>query len=386
MPYKIMMVSGEASGDLHGASVVKALKEQQPDIQIYGVGGQAMAAAGVEILYDIKELGVVGFVEVVKKYPHLLGVFNRLVEVLKSNRPDVLVLIDYPGFNMRLARAAKDLGIKVVYYISPSAWAWARGRAKKIADTVERVAAIFPFEAEVYTEAGANVTFVGHPLLDIVKPSMERAAAYTHFQADANRPIITLMPGSRKQEIENLLPDMLKALEILKQAHPAIQCYLPLASTIARDNIEAILKQYNVDVQITQGHTYDLMGISTFIIAASGTATLEAALMGAPTIIVYRLAPITWLLGKFLVKIPHVGLPNIVAGKRIVPELLQYDVEADNIASIAKEWLDRPENLNLIREDLRMMKTQLGEPGAVGRVAEVILEIAADRESGTVSQ
>jgi lipid-A-disaccharide synthase len=377
MPYKIMMVSGEASGDLHGASVAKELKDLQPDIRIYGVGGQAMTAAGVDILYDIKELGVVGFVEVVKKYPHLLGVFNKLVEVLKTDRPDVLVLIDYPGFNMRLARAAKDLGIKVVYYINPSAWAWARGRAKKIAETVERVAAIFPFEAEVYTEAGANVTFVGHPLLDIVKPSMERAAAYIYFQADSNRPIITLMPGSRKQEIENLLPDMLKAVEILKQAHPTIQCYLPLASTIACDTIEAMLKQYNVNVQITQGHTYDLMGISTFIIAASGTATLEAALMGAPTIIVYRLAPLTWILGKLLVKIPYVGLPNIVAGKRIVPELLQSDVEANNIANIAQKWLDHPENLDMIQEDLRMMKTKLGEPGAVRRVAEVVLEVAA---------
>jgi lipid-A-disaccharide synthase len=377
MPYKIMMVSGEASGDLHGASVAKELKDLQPDIRIYGVGGQAMTAAGVDILYDIKELGVVGFVEVVKKYPHLLGVFNKLVEVLKTDRPDVLVLIDYPGFNMRLARAAKDLGIKVVYYINPSAWAWARGRAKKIAETVERVAAIFPFEAEVYTEAGANVTFVGHPLLDIVKPSMERAAAYIYFQADSNRPIITLMPGSRKQEIENLLPDMLKAVEILKQAHPAIQCYLPLASTIACDTIEAMLKQYNVNVQITQNHTYDLMGISTFIIAASGTATLEAALMGAPTIIVYRLAPLTWILGKLLVKIPYVGLPNIVAGKRIVPELLQSDVEANNIANIAQKWLDHSENLDMIQEDLRMMKTKLGEPGAVRRVAEVVLEVAA---------
>jgi lipid-A-disaccharide synthase len=377
MPYKIMMVSGEASGDLHGASVAKALKDQQPDIRIYGVGGQAMTVAGVDILYDIKELGVVGFVEVVKKYPHLLGVFNKLVEVLKTDRPDVLVLIDYPGFNMRLARAAKDLGIKVVYYINPSAWAWARGRAKKIAETVERVAAIFPFEAEVYTEAGANVTFVGHPLLDIVKPSMERAAAYIYFQADSNRPIITLMPGSRKQEIENLLPDMLKAVELLKQTHPAIQCYLPLASTIACDTIEAMLKQYNVNVQITQSHTYDLMGISTFIIAASGTATLEAALMGAPTIIVYRLAPLTWILGKLLVKIPYVGLPNIVAGKRIVPELLQSDVEANNIANIAQKWLDHSENLDMIQEDLRMMKTKLGEPGAVRRVAEVVLEVAA---------
>jgi lipid-A-disaccharide synthase len=377
MPYKIMMVTGEASGDLHGASVAKELKTLQPEVHIFGVGGQAMIEAGVEIICDIKELGVVGFIEVVKKYPHIKSIFNQVVNALKKERPDVLVVIDYADFNMRLARVAKDLGIKVVYYIAPSAWAWRRGRAKKIAESVERVASIFPFEADVYKEEGANVTFVGHPLLDIVKPAMKREQAYVHFGAEVNHPIITLMPGSRKQEIENLLPDMLKAVEILKQAHPAIQCYLPLASTIACDTIEALLKQHNVNVQITQGHTYDLMGISTFVIAASGTATLEAALMGAPTIIVYRLAPFTWILGKWLVKIPYVGLPNIVAGKRIIPELLQYDVEANKIANIANEWLDHPDNLNMIREDLRIMKTKLGEPGAVRRVAEVVLEVAA---------
>jgi lipid-A-disaccharide synthase len=185
------------------------------------------------------------------------------------------------------------------------------------------------------------------------------------------------MPGSRKQEIENLLPEMLKTIALLQQTYPTLQCYLPLASTISRESVDVIIKQYHVDVRITREYNYDLMGISTFIIAASGTATLEAALMGAPTIIVYRLAYITWLLGRLLVKIPNVGLPNIVAGKRIVPELLQDDVEAIKIASIAADWLGHPEKLAKVREDLREMKTKLGEPGAVRRVAEVVLEVAA---------
>jgi len=377
MPYNIMIVTGEASGDLHGASVARVLKEIQPDIHIYGVGGQAMLAAGVDIIYDIQELSVIGIIEVAKKYPHIKGIFNKLVHALKTDRPDVLLVIDYADFNMRLAREAKKLDIKVVYYISPSAWAWRRGRAKQIAQAVERVAAIFPFEADVYAEAGAKVSFVGHPLVDIVKPTMDQKQAYKFFEADPSQPVITLMPGSRKQEIENLLPEMLKTISLLQQTYPMIQCYLPLASTISRESVDVIIKQYQIDVRITRDYTYDLMGISTFIIAASGTATLEAALMGAPTIIIYRLAYITWLLGRLLVKIPNVGLPNIVAGKRIVPELLQDDVEAIKIANIAADWLEQPEKLAKVREDLREMRTKLGKPGAVRRVAEVVLEVAA---------
>jgi lipid-A-disaccharide synthase len=376
MAYKVMIVTGEASGDLHGAGVAAALKELQPDIYLYGVGGQAMASAGVNIIYDIKELSVMGFVEVVKKYPHIKGVFDKLVSVLKAEPPDVLVTIDYADFNMRLAKAAKGLGIKVVYYIAPSAWAWRRGRAKLIAESVERVAAIFPFEVEVYEEAGAQVSFVGHPLLDIVKPSMPREQAFHFFAADATRPIITLMPGSRQQEIEQLLPEMLRALELIQTSHPGIQSFLPLAPTISRARVEEICGRHRIDIKIIERNTYDLMGISTFIIAKSGTTTLEAALMGAPAIIMYKLAPVTWLLGKLLVKIPYFGLPNIVAGKGILPELLQYDVQAEKIAALAEEWLNDAEKLTKVREELRAMQKKLGETGAVKRVAQVILDVA----------
>lgn len=315
MAYKVMIVTGEASGDMHGACVARALRELRPDIRLYGVGGQAMAAAGVDIICDIEELNVMGFVEVVKKYPQIKGVFHKLQDILRKDPPDVLVTIDYADFNMRLARTAKDLGVKVVYYIAPSAWAWRRGRAKTVAESVERVAAIFPFEAEVYREAGANVSFVGHPLLDIVKPSMQREDAFRFFAADPARPVVTIMPGSRKQEIENLLPEMLQALKLLREKYPAIQCFLPLASTISRGWVEDICRRHGVDVIITEEKSYDLMGISTLIIASSGTATLEAALMGAPVIIVYKLALATWLLGKLLVRIPHFGLPNIITSK-----------------------------------------------------------------------
>lgn len=381
MAYKVMIVTGEASGDMHGAGVAEALKELRPDIRLYGVGGQAMASAGVNIICDIKELSVMGFIEVVKKYPHIRGIFHKLLAVLQTDPPDVLVTIDYADFNMRLARAAKDLGIKVVYYIAPSVWAWRRGRAKTIAESVERVIAIFPFEAEVYEEAGANVSFVGHPLLDIVKPSMQREEALRFFAVDGDRPVITLMPGSRKQEIENLLPEMLQALKLLREKHPGIQCFLPLANTISQAWVAEICSRHGVDIKITAENRYDLMGISTLIIASSGTATLEAALMGAPVIIVYKLAPVTWLLGKLLVKIPHFGLPNIVAGKGILPELIQQDVQGGKIAAIAEKWLDDSEKLAQLRAELQKMQKKLGEPGAVKRVARVILEVAAQNSA-----
>lgn len=371
-----MIVTGEASGDLHGAGVAAALKELQPGVRLYGVGGQAMAAAGVNILFDIKELSVMGFVEVVKKYPHIKGIFNKLVEILKMDPPDVLVTIDYADFNMRLAQAAKNLGIKVVYYIAPSAWAWRRGRARTIAACVERVASIFPFEEEVYREAGAKVSFVGHPLLDIVKPSMTREEAYRYFAADPAGPVITLMPGSRRQEIETLLPEMLKALPLIRERHNDLQVFLPLASTISRELVEEMCQRYKADIKIIVGNTYDLLAISTFVIASSGTATLEAALLGTPAIITYKLSPLTWLLGKLLVKIPHIGLPNIVADKRILPELIQGEVQAEKIAAIAEEWLQDTGKLPRIREELRMMRQKLGEPGAVKRVAQAILDVA----------
>lgn len=378
LAHKVMIVTGEASGDLHGAGVAAALKELQPGVRLSGVGGQAMAAAGVRILYDIKELSVMGFVEVVKNYPHIKGIFNKLVEILKMDPPDVLVTIDYADFNMRLAQAAKNLGIKVVYYIAPSAWAWRRGRAKTIAASVARVASIFPFEADVYREAGAKVSFVGHPLLDIVKPSLTREEAYRYFAADPARPLITLMPGSRRQEIETLLPEMLQALRLIRERQPDLQAFLPLASTISHDLVAEMCARYQADIQIVAGHTYDLLAISTFVIASSGTATLEAALLGTPAIITYKLSPLTWLLGKLLVKIPHVGLPNIVAGQRILPELIQGEVQAEKIAAIAEEWLRDAGELPRIREELRMMRRKLGEPGAVKRVAQVILDVAGD--------
>ena len=380
---KIMISVGEASGDLHGASVAHALKAIQPDVKLFGMGGQAMLEAGVDIVYDIADLGIIGFVEIIKNLPRLFRLRDTLAELMERERPDVLVIIDYPGFNMRLAKIAKSKGIPVVSYISPSVWAWGRGRAKEVAETVQKVAAIFPFEAEVYVEAGANVTFVGHPLLDIVKTTMNQEETREYFAASANSPVVLLLPGSRQQEITNLLPVMLEAGEKIVKELPNCQFFLPVASTISQEMIQNIISRYKVNVILTKDRTYDLMNIATVAIAASGTVTLEASLLKLPTIIIYKTATLTYFLGKILVKIPYISLPNIIAGRKIVPELLQYAVTADNIANEAIPVLTTPAIHKAVVTDLEEVRRKLGAEGAVRRVAQEILAVAQGSLGGS---
>ena len=377
--YKVMISVGEASGDLHGASIAKALKELDPDIQMFGMGGQAMRKAGVDIAHDIADLGIIGFVEVVKNLPRFFRLRDELVALMEREKPDVLLVIDYPDFNMRLAPKARAQGIPVVSYIPPSAWAWRKGRAKSVAKLVDKIAAIFPFEAEVYRNAGANVEFVGHPLIDIIKPTMDKTAAYEFFQLDSQHSIILLLPGSRKAEIENLLPVMLKSAEKIMQLDPNCQFVLPVASTISREMLHNMIKQYKVKVKLTAEHTYDLMTIADSAIAASGTVTLEAAILGLPVVVIYKMAALTYFIGRLLVKIPNISLPNIVAGKRIIPELLQYEVNADNIAREAIALLPSTAAGKQAREGLRQVKQRLGAGGAVKRTAQVVLDAAKKR-------
>ncbi|WP_371363102.1 Lipid-A-disaccharide synthase [Sporomusa rhizae] len=374
---KIMLSVGEASGDMHGASVANALKILQPDIELFGMGGKAMRSAGVRVDYDITTQGIMGIVEVIKNLGKLFKLRDDLVALMEKERPDALVVIDYPDFNMRLAKIAKAKGIPVVSYISPSAWAWRRGRAKDVAGTVDKVAAIFPFEAEVYQEAGADVTFVGHPLLDIVQPALTKEEAYRHFTADPTRPVILLMPGSRQQEIMKLLPSMLGACQEISRTLPDCQFFLPVASTISREILQNIIDSYQIPVNLTSEYTYDLMGIADVAIAASGTATLETSLMGTPTVIIYKTAALTYLLGKLLVKIPNIGLPNIIAGRRIVPELLQNDANPQAIARETLTLLMDKQAQDTVKAGLAEVKESLGRTGAVQRVAEVILEVAS---------
>lgn len=372
---KVMFSVGEASGDVHAASVAAALKELQPDCELFGMGGEKMRAAGVRIDYDIRELGFIGVVEVLHHLPFFYRLRERLLGWLATEKPDVLVCVDYPGFNMKLAKAAHRLGVRVVYYIAPTIWAWHRSRGRDIARDTDAVACIFPFEEAAYREMGANARFVGHPLLDTVRPewTVEEAKRYFGIREDCRR--LLLLPGSRKQEVRDLLVPLLTAATDLSAKYP-LQCFLPRASTISREELAAITESYPVGVQITEDHIYDLMRVCTTAVAASGTVTLEAALMELPTVLIYKVAPLTYWLGRRLVHLDYIGLPNIIAGRSVIPELLQEEVTAANIAELVDGLWRKEEAMEAMRRDLREVRSRLGEPGAVRRVAELIIRTA----------
>lgn len=378
---KIMFSAGEASGDTHGASVAKALREIYPSVEMFGMGGNLMDEAGVRIVYDIKNLGVIGLVEIVKSLPKFFKLRTYLKRIMMKERPDVLVCIDYPGFNMKLAEVAHQLGIPVLYYIAPTIWAWHSSRGKTIKKYVTKVASIFPFEAEAYGKYNCDVEFVGHPLVDIVHPTMSVDESMTYFNARAEAKRVLLMPGSRKQEVLSLLDVMLESGEKLLQSHEDVQFFLPRAHTIDRAELEAFIKERRVPVTITEDHTYDLMQICDVCLAASGTATLETAMMELPTILLYKVSPITYGIGKMVVNLTHVGLPNIIAGKEVIPELLQSDVSVDSIVEHMLPLLDDLKENEHMREELRTVRDKLGEPGAVKRVAELIYSLGKENSN-----
>ena len=372
---RILISAGEASGDLHAGSVTRAIKQLEPEAEIFGMGGDCLREAGGEVLFDIKDHSVMGFVEVLKRLPDIWKLRSAFIELMDCRRPDVLLTIDYPGFNMRLAKLAKERGIKVVSFIAPSAWAWRPSRAAGVVKVVDKIASIFPFEYDLYKSYGADIEFVGHPLVDTVKPSLPRTEAEQLAGKRAGHPLVLLMPGSRTMEIKRLLPDMLAAAKILKQMRPDIDIAMPRAVTIAREMLEAPVKQAGLDIKLTEGHNYDVMSVADLAIATSGTVTLEAALCGLGCEILYKASPISFWIAKQVMEIPHIGLPNIVAGRLIEPELLQDDCIPEKIAGTALELLE-PKRYELLQKDLQEVKEKLGAPGAVKRVAELVLRMA----------
>lgn len=374
--HKIMFSAGEVSGDMHGASLAKAIKQLEPEAELFGFGGPQMQAAGVDIRCNMQDYNVMGFWEVLKNLRRMFQLRDELLEIMRRERPDLLVLIDYPDFNWRLAAKAKELGVPIFSYIPPSAWAWRKGRAKPVAKLADQIAAIFPFETKVYEDAGARIEFVGNPLIDTVKPSMTKEAAAEYFGLDPLKHNILLLPGSRKQEITIILPEMLKAARELRRQEPDTEFFLPAAPGISLELLEQLIAEHGVAVQIKTDHTYDLMNICDLAIATSGTVTLEAALLGLPSVILYKMSPVSYFIGNLLVHVPNFSLPNIIANERILPELLQAEVSTERIVAEAKKMFKGTAGAAAIKDKLALIRQRLGKPDAAGRVAKLILATA----------
>jgi len=373
----VLIVAGEASGDLHGANLVKAIKDLDRDILFQGIGGDKMVIAGVDIVEHSSRMAVVGFTEVFSRSNIILKSYFRLRSILKNERPDLLILIDYPGYNISLAGAAKKFGIPVLYYISPQLWAWRSGRVKKISDRVDRMAVILPFEKDFYRDMGAHipVEYVGHPLMDQVPLDLKRDIIEKEFGIERGDTVIALLPGSRNEEIKKLLPDMLGAAEIIASRIDNLKCILPVAPTISPDLIGNLTRNSSLTVVRTGKGVYPALKVSDFAFVASGTATLETAIMEVPMIITYRISPLSFSIAKRVVKVPYVGLINLVAGEEVAPELLQEDVTPQIIADKSMEILDDIERASAIREKLKRVRESLGEPGASARTAGIAFEM-----------
>lgn len=369
-----MIIAGESSGDLYGSELAKLLKELDPDITLEGIAGPKMRRAGVEPLLFSEDVTAIGFIEVLGKVPFLWGVYKSLQKRLSSGKYSFLILIDFPGFNLVLAKAARRLGIPVIYYISPQVWAWRRGRVKKIRKRVDKMLVILPFEEEFYKDTGVNAKFVGHPLIDFVKPSRSREEMCRQFSLDGEKPVVGLLPGSRNSEVRYMFPHILKAAEIIKREIPEVQFVLPLAETIKEKILKEYLGENRPGIRIIKGLTYDTIHISDFLIAVSGTVTLEAGLLGKPMLIMYRGSFPSWILAETLRRVPFFGLVNLVAGKMIVPEIKQYQVNPKRIAAISLKALQDSEYRASVSSELVKVKKVLGEPGVSLRCAREILD------------
>jgi lipid-A-disaccharide synthase len=374
----ILIIAGEASGDMYGASLVRALKKRRPDFGFSGIGGDRMSEAGVKLVRHVSEMAFLGFFEVVKHLPFIRRVLAEIRGLMESSRPKLVILIDYPGFNLKIAKEAKRRGIPVVYYISPQVWAWGGGRVKKIARRVDRMLVIFDFEEDIYRRAGMDVAFVGHPLKDTVRPAASRSAFFRNAGLDPRRPLLGLMPGSREQEIRHLLPEMVKAYSLLRRDIPGLQAVVAVAPTLSDQVLYPYLAEAD-GVRSVRSQTYEAMAYSDAVLVASGTATLETALSGTPMVILYKMSSGSFFIGKLLVRMENIGLVNIVAGKRIVPELLQNDVTPDKIREAALPLLNDRMLRREIAGSLKEVARRLGPPGATERAADRIVEFLSSR-------
>ncbi len=378
MAKTIMLSAGEASGDLHGAHIAQRLQAANPANKLVGMGSQQMQAAGVELLIDSRSIAVMGLIEVLAHWGEIQAALKTLKAYLHSNPPDLLVLIDYQEFNLKLAKEAKQLGIKVLFYVSPQVWAWRSGRAKKIGKAIDMMAVIFPFETKVYQDANVPVRYVGHPLVNKVNPSLSPDEALSYFGLTNDRPIIGLMPGSRKSEIKYILPIVLASAQQIQQRLKNVQFILPVASTLGKQSIQEAVENSGLDIILSEDKTYDAIACCQSIIAASGTATLEIALLGIPMCIVYHVSGLSYAILSRLIEIEHVGLPNIIAARQVVPEYIQGAAQAEDIANEIIRQINDDSYRQKICSDLAGVKQALGTQSGIEGIGQLILEMLAD--------
>ena len=369
-----LIIAGEASGDLHGAKLVQALLDAYPKARFTGMGGGRMRDAGVNTLFGIERMGAVGFVEIFSDFGHYFGVYRALVKEIASLKYTAVILIDSPTLNLRLAKHSRKHSCPVYYFISPQVWAWRKGRIEDIRKFVHKMFVILPFEEKMYQEAGVDAEFLGHPFIDVVHPTRTRGDNLEKFALDSHKKIVGLLPGSRMNEITSLLDEMLLAAEKVKREMGECQFLLPVADTIDPVLIQKKLGSNPLDIKILKGETYNVMNTCDALIIASGSATLEAGIIGCPMVIIYKLSPLTYWLALMLINTPYYGLVNIVAGESVVPELIQSKANAENIAAEILKLLKNPEYCQEVRARLLLVRKNLGRPGVMKSVAASMVD------------
>jgi lipid-A-disaccharide synthase len=374
-PLSVMFSAGESSGDQHAANMFLELKKHQPDIKGFGMGGAKMALAGIDIRYDSGSIGVIGVVEVLKHYGEIRRALKLIQQLVSTERPDLLVCVDYKEFNLKLACFAKQCGVKVLFYVSPQVWAWRPGRVKTYGKAIDMMAVIFPFETTYYDAENVPVRYVGHPSVDKVHPQRSRLEDMAIFNLDESNPVIGLLPGSRANEINRLLPIMLAAAEILQARIPGIQFMLPQADSISDELLESYMRQSLVKITVIKNQPYDVIQCCDVVMTTSGTATIEIALLTVPMVITYKLAALTYWLGRWLVNTPFIGLPNIILGKGFIKELIQHEATSENLAEEIERILTDKFYADQMRDNLKQVKQQLGQGGGSKNMAELALEI-----------
>ncbi|HSE88702.1 MAG TPA: lipid-A-disaccharide synthase [Candidatus Binatia bacterium] len=371
---QVMLVVGEASGDIHGADLVRALSSKDPTLRFFGVAGEQLKQTNFEVLLNVSQLAGMGFVELAGSVRRIWQAYRTLRQAMRERKPDLLVLIDFPEFNLRLAKLAKKLKIPVLYYVSPQIWAWRRGRVRQIARCVDHMAVVFPFEVPFYESRGVKVSYVGHPLLDIVRSRESREAMLAQLALDSEKRTIAILPGSRRGEVSYHLPVLLDAALRLSQ-DSEVQFFVIRASTVGRHEVESLLERIPLRIPIVEDKRYDAVNACDLAWTASGTVTVEAALLLKPMIIVYRLSWLTYALARMLVNIKHVGMVNIMAGKEVVPELIQTDFTAEGVVKETRNLLENRDLRDKIVRKLVALRAKLGTPGAADRVANIALSM-----------